>query len=169
MPGNRRNFLAAGLSDADPGHLEASVLDRDPAGLFEQVLTVTNAYDRRVDTGEHIAHAREAVDFELLHAPLGHIARQAVDACNLAVGTTERCTAIVNPADFAVRPHDPIFRFEQFAGERAAPGTLHRTEVFGVDHLHPQFGIRVELARRTLIDSLGRCAHIQRPAWRHKG
>jgi hypothetical protein len=127
VPGDRRDLLAARLSDADPGHLEAPVFDSDPAGLFEQVLTVANAHDRRIDTGEHITHARETVDLELLHAPLRHIARQAVDTRDLAIGTKERGTAVVNPADFAIRPHDPVLRFEHLAGERAAPSALHST------------------------------------------
>ncbi|MCG3187734.1 MAG: hypothetical protein IOMNBAOH_02396 [Rhodocyclaceae bacterium] len=73
---------------ADPGQPEQTMLDRDPAGLVEQLLPIAHPHERGIDAAQHRIDPVQALDVRLLGFLLRDVAGDRGNEGDPAIGGT---------------------------------------------------------------------------------
>src|SRR5438309_1471238 len=81
----------------------------NPAILPEQLVTIADAYDERIDAAQHRVNAIQPLDFPVCIPALGDVLRDAGDPIDLAVVAIDRERAIAYPSNCAIGSNDAIF------------------------------------------------------------
>src|SRR6267378_2017062 len=148
VPGDRLYSHGFAVDDARPGHAELSGSHSDAAGIAKQLIPAVHAHDSGVDSAQHRVDTAELYELLFTLAPLGDVPGNSIYPDYIACRVAGEASASLDPPHFAVRLHDPVFRFERLAYRGVLPEGHHPRPVFGVDQLAPKRAALVNLLLR---------------------